>query len=311
MIKQGVEVIVFSGIAAAVLLVGFYTKEVPGSPSSGATGLDTNTLIEVAPTMAAMVEAWDAPPEVPQTAASLAFNIAETETEITLPSQLDTLAAVTTSAPILAAPSLAPQSTFVSQPREPQKSPQELERIRLSQIQPTSKPKVVPAQPTPRVETPKPAPKATPQKPRNAQPNAPTQPQATAQKAIAGRQAQTAAGAGGGKTAGTAAAPASSGISSAKSKQLEAAWLARIRSKINNRQRYPRGTDVKSATVTVRITLAVSGQLRSVAVVKSSGIKVIDDAAISAVKRSGRFPAAPKNVKNIRLKFDLPIRFMR
>lgn len=277
--------------------------------SGGSQGRDTNSLIEVAPTMAAMVEAWETPPEtrseVPSTAASFALNVADVDTEIALPAQPDIVEPIMATAPILAAPSIALQSTIAPQPPEPQKSPQELERIRLSKIPPTLKPKVVPAQPAPRAAPSKPVQKAASKKTGN------PQPEATAQKTTAGRQAQTAAGTGGSQSAGRATSPASSGASNAKSKRLEAAWHERIRSRINSRQRYPRGAEGKSGTVYVRISLAASGQLRSVSIVKSSGVSAIDAAAIDAVKRSGRFPAVPKGVVNPTLQFNLPMRFNR
>jgi protein TonB len=44
---------------------------------------------------------------------------------------------------------------------------------------------------------------------------------------------------------------------------------------------------------------------------KSSGDSRLDRAALDAVKRAGRFPAAPQGFSKATMTFDLPVSFVR
>ena len=59
----------------------------------------------------------------------------------------------------------------------------------------------------------------------------------------------------------------------------------------------------------VKMTMTHAGTLESVSVARSSGNAVLDEAAMSAVRRAGRFPAAPQTLTGARHVFSLPIRF--
>jgi protein TonB len=69
----------------------------------------------------------------------------------------------------------------------------------------------------------------------------------------------------------------------------------------------PRTRGVGQVTLTLQI--AQSGQLTALSVSRSSGDPDLDNAALSAVQRAGRFPAAPEGLTDASYGFSLPIRF--
>jgi periplasmic protein TonB len=75
------------------------------------------------------------------------------------------------------------------------------------------------------------------------------------------------------------------------------------RSKVNPRSRI-------SGTVLVKFTVGPTGQLLSRAVEKSSGSKLLDDAAMDAVERSAPFPPMPKELAGEPMEMKVPYRFV-
>jgi protein TonB len=74
------------------------------------------------------------------------------------------------------------------------------------------------------------------------------------------------------------------------------------RSKVNPRSRV-------TGTVLVRFTVGASGQLLSREVEKSSGSKLLDDAAVAAVERAAPFPPMPKELAGEPMEMKVPYRF--
>lgn len=124
------------------------------------------------------------------------------------------------------------------------------------------------------------------------------------------RPSQLAEGEGGGAVRGRRAETAEASLSDTARRSLVASWGAEIRARIEARKVHPRGIR-ESGRPVVRITVTRSGALESVSVVKSSRIAALDDAAVEAVRRAGRFPAAPGQLDLTRVSFDLPISFTR
>ncbi|MGR3760661.1 energy transducer TonB family protein [Roseobacteraceae bacterium NS-SX3] len=149
--------------------------------------------------------------------------------------------------------------------------------------------------PPPRPPEPKPAPEAEP-KPRPAPKRAP--------------EPQQAAGSGGGKQAGQSGSSAAATAQAGKQAELRSIWGARIRARIERRKRYPAGTRGRGQVV-VRLTVARSGRLLSHRIAKSSGTAAFDRAALQAVARAGKFPAAPKELGPGQFTFNLPMTFSR
>nr|WP_256471729.1 energy transducer TonB [Oceanicola sp. 502str15] len=82
-------------------------------------------------------------------------------------------------------------------------------------------------------------------------------------------------------------------------------WGAQIRSRIERRKRSPGGR----GRVVLRITVAASGQVTGLGLVRSSGNPRIDKAAIQAVRSAGRMPRAPQQLGGGSQSFNLPMDF--
>ena len=75
-------------------------------------------------------------------------------------------------------------------------------------------------------------------------------------------------------------------------------------------KRLPKGVKGKGTTH-LRIRVSPTGQLVSAQITKSSGVAAFDQAALSAVKRSGRFAKAPKGLTKASYSFRFSIKFKR
>jgi periplasmic protein TonB len=75
------------------------------------------------------------------------------------------------------------------------------------------------------------------------------------------------------------------------------------RSKVNPRSR-------QAGTVMVRFTVGPDGNLISRGVEKSSGSKVLDDAAVAALDRAAPFPPMPQNVAQGPIEVSVPFEFV-
>jgi len=124
------------------------------------------------------------------------------------------------------------------------------------------------------------------------------------------RPEQLARGAGRQGTRGDRAETSAPSLSDSARRSLVASWGAEIRARVEARKVHPAGLRAAGRPV-VRITVARSGALEAVQVVRSSRIAALDAAAVSAVRRAGRFPEAPGQLDLARVSFDLPISFTR
>lgn len=132
-------------------------------------------------------------------------------------------------------------------------------------------------------------------------------PQAAAPAPAAPTPPRAAEGSGGGATAGAAATPApqQTGLSSAARQSLMASWASRIQGRIERARPRVQG----AGSVLLRLTITRDGRLASVGLARSSGDARVDQAAIQAVQRAGRFPAAPDGLTDASYAFSLPITF--
>lgn len=245
-----------------------------GASGSGAGGDDLISLQAAAPSVAAMVAAWDAPPGT----STLAPRIEppQSDTSPVLPRPSD---------PAPTRPAIAPMLQRAAQPDSPP----------LLDITTTPPPPAIKPKPRPqRIAEPAPA------KPRT--------PPATPSDSTA---AQSASGTGSAAVAGDSGQAQAPTLSQGKTDELTASWGASIRARIERRKRYPTAADGASGTVTVRLTVARSGALASLSIIGSSGNPALDEAAIKAVRNAGRFPAAPNGLTQQSYSFTLPMRFSR
>jgi len=292
---------------------------VPGAVSDGADGGDLVSSKAAQQTQAMMVELvpdWTKPAPPPE---------------------------VMTEAPTLAAPEPAPEEAPPILPEPMLTSPRpEVDRPELRDLASVAEPDmaaaiVLPPPPIaepdplfrdPLPETPQnptaktadsPLPKPDPPKPQNpdsredgtpsaeAAPPAPPAPQAPSES----RKAETAAGTGTKDTAGSGGTAEAATLSQSAVNDLMATWGAKVRARIERRKQYPAGADGAVGTVTLALVVGRDGRLLSMDVSRSSGNAALDRAALKAVERAGRFPAAPKGLTESSYAFALSIGFKK
>ncbi|RLL63874.1 energy transducer TonB family protein [Paenirhodobacter hankyongi] len=182
-------------------------------------------------------------------------------------------------------------------------------QVALPALAPLPAPDLTPP-PAPKAEAEPPAPPKVeaPNPARKTEPPPKTKPRATATHDSAG---QRAAGSGGGGIAGNNGTAQETVAGTGKAVNLRAQWGATIRARIERAKRYPSAAGRVGGTVTVRLSVTRGGDLASVALAASSGNAALDAAALEAVRRAGRFPAAPKGLSEPAYAFSLTIRFSR
>ncbi|UTS81390.1 TonB family protein [Phaeobacter piscinae] len=281
--KRAAELTVFAGIATVIHVALFASAPKSGAEASGGGGDAMVSVQAASATVAEMVETWERPPQ-------------------TQP-QIDT--------------ALTPPQTAPTAPAVPQ--------FELAQA-PSAARQIALAKPTPddtlQLDTtpapPPPPPKAEPQPDPDLRPRAKPRPKQeptpqTAQKAqqtSAGRAAQRAAGSGGSAQAGQAGRAAAATAQAGQQAKLKSIWGAKIRARVERRKRYPPGAR-GNGKVIVRITVARNGQLISHRIARSSGNAALDQAALQAVARARKFPAAPKQLPLNQMTFNLPMTFSK
>ncbi|MBD3765824.1 MAG: TonB family protein [Rhodobacterales bacterium] len=92
---------------------------------------------------------------------------------------------------------------------------------------------------------------------------------------------------------------------------LAASWGATIRARVERRRIYPPAARGAQGTVVLRLTVARDGRLIAADLARGSGNGALDDAALQAARRAGRFPAAPAALTGAQFRFDLPMTFAR
>jgi len=283
-----VEITSFTAIAVAVH-VGLFVQLGPsGAQSQGATGQASISLAAASPDMVDRVAAWTRPVDMMQEVPAMPSRIPQQSTSMpavsppldrTMPTVVPALPQ-----PAPAVPDALPRvDTQTAAPPRPQHAPEVSPR---PQPRVAQKPKTA-AKPKPKTAA-KPKPKragATPAK---------------SQKAKGGAT---------GRNAGVKKKQKNASLSKAARQSLMARWGASIRNRVERRKRYPSGTTASGTTV-LRITISRSGRIQGVSVVKSSGARRLDQAAIRAVKRA-RYSAAPKGLTAAQYKFNLPVAFRR
>ncbi|SOC09824.1 protein TonB [Rhodobacter sp. JA431] len=159
-------------------------------------------------------------------------------------------------------------------------------------------PEIRPDPPAPKTRPqPKPEPKAARREP------APTPSES--------RAATRASGAGGAELAGAAGQAALPALSPGQTQNLLNRWGAQIRSRIERSKRYPASAGRASGTAIVNLTVSQTGQLLAATVARSSGHGALDNAALAAVRKAGRFSAAPKGLNTPSHTFALALQFRR
>jgi protein TonB len=86
------------------------------------------------------------------------------------------------------------------------------------------------------------------------------------------------------------------------------AYLGQVRKTLERSKVNPRSTT--SGTVLLKFTVGPKGELLSRTVQRSSGSKVLDDAAMAALDRAAPFPPLPQEIASGPLEVQVPFRFI-
>ncbi|OOY17795.1 TonB family protein [Thioclava sp. DLFJ4-1] len=247
-----------------------------GAQSAGDGGDALVSLAPSSPSMAARVAEWERPPEV-ETEIAAAQPEAPTAPEAPeAPTEPTETAPQTAAAPTLTAPP-APDAAL---PEQAEPAPPDMPRPE--------------AKPTP------PAPK--PAKPK---PKAPAKKQAS--QPAAAQPKQQAKGQGEKGAAGDRRAAPAATLSAGQIRSLMGSWGGEIRARIERAKQTPSGAG--AGRVVVALNIARDGRLIGASVAQSSGHAALDRAALDAVRRAGRFPAAPQGLSKPSYSFSLPMAF--
>lgn len=124
-------------------------------------------------------------------------------------------------------------------------------------------------------------------------------------------ESQSAARGGASAPDSTPARTSARGLSEAERLSLLQELGARVLAAIARERHYPRSALRRrvEGTATLRVTIDRSGRLVSLAVRRSSGQRILDDAASDAARSVHRFPQAPSELSGGPFTFLIPVRF--
>ncbi len=92
-------------------------------------------------------------------------------------------------------------------------------------------------------------------------------------------------------------------------RRVRATWQKELMAHFNRHKRYPSDRLTKGAEVTVSFELDRMGHVLSATVVKGSGDRAFDDAALSMLHRADPVPPPPPLVADQGLSFTMPVNF--
>ncbi|MBL3704652.1 TonB family protein [Sulfitobacter sp. BDSS02] len=327
------EITGFVALSVALhLVLAMEIDEQNGANAGGEGGAEMVSLVAATASVETMVEQWEAPPPVVTQVAQPSretvepdvtpdrpqaqFDLApDRSAAISLPSaeqDLPDMPQVDMSSP---EPPRPPELKPEPEVAEPEPAPEPVEKI--DEPEPQEPPEVVeepeleerpPKTATATSRRPKQRPEHIEQAQPEPKPRKAAKPAPVAKQESAGSTAQKSAGTGGTTQAGNSGSATVATLSKAQKASLEATWGGQIRTRIERRKRSPRGARGEGRVV-LRITVARSGQVLKVAVARSSGNPLFDQAALQAVSRSGKMPSAPAGLTNASYGFMLPMDF--
>ncbi len=313
------EALFFGGAVTAAHLAFFAPQLESGLQSAGDAGEDLLQMMASNASIAALVEAWDAPPKVVEAAEVTMQQPASSpdapppmvqKPAETAPQTLDVNALNLPSAdgpPLPVAPAAqapALQSQIESAPAMAQPAPPTPPQTSPSEVVPSSTPPKMPEQMD--APTPEAAPKAPTSPPPPKPPAAKPEKKPTAEKSAQDSikvNARRAKGEGGKTAKGNNGVEKTATVSDSKRKSLARKWGQQIRARIA--QRAPRGAGKGKALV--RITVAADGSVSGISLLKGSGNTRLDKLALKAVRSAGRMPKAPAGLGLPSLKINIPI----
>lgn len=332
--KRLAETLAFLALAVGLHLALAIRVPASGSESGGAGGEAMVTLQGAPAGMEEMIRAWETPPEAevdPEAPEPLppepVEEIPRPVIEETPPPAMPSLDVAEASTDTLSVPSFdtevppPPQppeelpQEIAEQPPEPAPAPVEEQPEVVEDEAPDLAP-VASLRPMTRPEQAAPQVAAAPPPPAKPEPAPEPKPEARpadrtqqAQTGGAGGVTQRAAGSGGSAQAGNAGNAQVRTGNAQQEARLQAVWGAKIRARIERRKRFPNGMRGQTGRVVMRITVSRDGAILGAAIARSSGQPAFDQAAVQAVQRAGRLPAAPQGLSQPSYTFNLPMDF--
>jgi protein TonB len=321
--RRGAEILAFLGLSTVVhagVMIGFDQGMTGGPQGQGAGGADRVTLTAAPDQVAALVDHWT---RAPATAVPtpLPMPLAEDAVDVRISAETAVSSLSRPVAPARQTASPLPQiehgspavvpfpvvRTAPVTPGLPQPTVNDTTAgSGRDQVLVRSAPPVLTAPPVP----------AAPAFDRNAPPAPETLARDTSPRPMVrparaapsqASAARVASGSGGGASLG--GAPAQSVAAPAPSpgaqQSLMSQWGGRILARIERARPQVQG----AGQVVLALRIARTGQLAGVSVSQSSGNPALDQAAVTAVQRAGRFPEAPEGLTDASYGFSLPIRF--
>ena len=90
-------------------------------------------------------------------------------------------------------------------------------------------------------------------------------------------------------------------------------YMGKVRSRVARKKRYPSAARRRGETGTavIRFVVAKSGAMSGLQLVRSSGSKTLDEAALKMAQKAAPFPAIPASTGKSSIRFTLPISFAR
>lgn len=95
----------------------------------------------------------------------------------------------------------------------------------------------------------------------------------------------------------------------AAASRVKASWQRALIAHLNRNKRYPANAARKTASASVSFKLDRLGHVETVAIVKSSGDPLFDEAAIAMLRRADPAPAPPPAMADENLTFEIPVNF--
>jgi periplasmic protein TonB len=324
MIARALEAVVFLSLATG-MLVGLWAAapQSTGGASAGGPGQATLTLAAAAPQQAALVRVWQQPagPALQTPRPQLISRRAQMPPRPVAPQAGPTLPPAPALPAVLpvALPGTPPQQALrptrpvPETPKQPQalpnpeptpNAPADASTPRRAALaKPAAPPPDAPPDAPPVANTAPPPPPLPPRLPapeKSAPPKPETTARATARPADGGAVAQNATGKSG--------RDATQSSDAATRNAIQARWGARIQRRVHRWMIYPRGaTGTGGARIELRLNRA--GKLTGLRLLRSSGSALFDKAALRAVQRARRFPAAPKALTRPSYTFTLSLTF--
>lgn len=326
--------IAFVLLSAVVHAGALLTLPEGGIDGQGNAGEDTLTLATGSEALAALAQEWDRPPNVSQPTAMAPPTLPDMTPQISADTAVQSLSrpslpvpqsdappqVVLTPAPALATPSAnvaiapslpgfqAPADTSPTLPGQdtprPGSTAPSLSVASVATIpQPDTRPHFEGATALATDTSPRPA-----TRPNDLAPAPVVQPQSAAPRPQTSAPDRTAAGSGGATTQGAAPTPQPAPQATVSAAQIQSAmaqWGGQIQSRIASRRPSVNGT----GRATVQLRVGRNGQLQGLGLARSSGNPAVDQAALDAVRRAGRFPRAPAALTDAAYTFSLPVTF--